>query len=424
MEIFKNINDSQEMIFLQAIDQNYIDHSIDSNSKINKHELNEDYSYSDIEDFHPHINFNFIEFSDDSVSNSPNSKSSAIVENNSTSLISNDSTEAENNNTSTHIDYTSKCKKNSSKSQTENTLSTTVSSMITSRFNQQSFTNINNFDSLQLRANLEMIPQKKLSVNFFESLDIPNNLSSQDEVFDISIMNKIDFKKVDDNEIQYVIKPDKSTLLQEQIIMVSENLGTRPQENITKIKDFLALNLKNYDNLNNDINILKEKIKKEIKEKLVSNMKYFEYLKFYHMTTNRINASVINNNPIKTNNVMINHAIPNKPSLSLNSTMFVSHLNKNKTFATNNKSNVENSNINNTDMISNENCNINSIGVISNDNNNKNTNDLKDSKIFYMNSKNKKDKKQEQPILLGISKIVKSKNNKVFTIESLKDKKE
>ena len=96
MEHIKNLYDSEETIFLQAIDQNYQNYKITQLEGITQQILNEELINSDFDEENINLNFDFIDFNDDFIPNSPTLKPKKLQKNFSNSTISNESTEGDN----------------------------------------------------------------------------------------------------------------------------------------------------------------------------------------------------------------------------------------------------------------------------------------------------------------------------------------
>jgi hypothetical protein len=238
MEIIKNLNDSEEMIFLQAIDQNYLNYKIQSNEGISQQYSPEENSYSDLEDYFPNINFNFIEFNDDSRNDSPCSKPYKINENSNNSIFSNESTEAENN-------------------------------MLNPNNNQINNSQIKSFNMINNNSNSN---QSSCSSRKHSLLNTNNN----------EILQKNFFVELSNNNI---LKEHK--------------------KNSELIKNFLVSDYSNDQKLYEEIGKYKDKLKKEITEKLISHRKYLEYLKFYN-ASNRFNQNQNASSPTTPTNVSLN----------------------------------------------------------------------------------------------------------------------
>jgi len=236
MEIMKNLNDSEETIFMQAIDQNYIRTKENNTQGIQHHILNEEYSYSDSEDNNKNLNFNFIEFCDDSVENSPNSKTYSNNENYHNSVFSCDSTEAENNNSNPSIN-------------------TSVANNNLIRKN--SFTHYDdNKQTIIFLNEKKFVEEKNLSVNF------PN----------------ADFVKAAYNNNNINFQIENYNALEENV----EKIETQAKKEFNPIKGFLKQEYKDSSALKNDILKQKEKLRKDLNDKLISHKKYLDYVSFYN----------------------------------------------------------------------------------------------------------------------------------------------
>ncbi len=339
MEIIKNLNDSEEMIFLQAIDQNYIDKNAKTNEKISPQPLNEDNCLSDIEEYNRNLNFNFIEFSDDSAENSPNSKISSNNENYSNSVFSNYSTDAENNiNTLPTLN-------------TENNCNSKYAYFING-----SIINKNNVSVSNCNKNISHNANEDKNQLFFSSnekndkIKISNNFSFEEKNFSVKSVNltnannsKISFAENYSLEeynktISNLVKRKNSIDVREEINFETDCNKEHKNKGDSFKNLFLKKDFSEISFLKKEICIQKEKLKQDINQKIISHMKYLGYINFYNKNiaagSNLINTtnnntekklSVINDNQydIDINNFDINNQ-KRKVSLKLDGPIFIS----------------------------------------------------------------------------------------------------
>jgi hypothetical protein len=285
MEIIKNLNDSEETIFLQAIDQNYIKTTENSNQRISQYLQNEDSSYSDFEEYNKNINFNFIEFNDDSNENSPNSKNYSNNENYCNSVFSNESTEAENN---LNIPSIKSADGNYSSGSPNIIRKSSVG-------NDDNKNHINFIDENNLKFTWNFLKEKK-----FEEKDFSVNFQ------------KVNFKELNISE-NYAL--EEKTHLKAKVL-------------INPIKAFLTEEFSNELGLEKEISKIKEKLRKELNNKLISQKKYLDYINFYNR--NVASGNFLPSNPpynLATLNINPDNSLVNNLNLN-NSNSFLDNNNK------------------------------------------------------------------------------------------------